>query len=59
MNGVILPVMKEEKVRILGIAPYTGMKTVMEGTEKKGRIVLHYSSPDELQRLWDLLGEEA
>ena len=36
----------------------TGMKTVMEGTEKKGRIVLHYSSPDELQRLWDLLGEE-
>ena len=37
----------------------TGMKTVMEGTEKKGRIVLHYSSPDELQRLWDLLGEEA
>ena len=34
------------------------MKTVMEGTEKKGRIVLHYSSPDELQRLWDLLGEE-
>lgn len=36
----------------------TGMKTVMEGTEKKGRIVLQYSSPDELQRLWDLLGEE-
>ena len=30
MNGLILPSMKEKKVRILGIAPYTGMKTVME-----------------------------
>ena len=30
MNGVILPAMKEDKVRILGIAPYAGMKTVME-----------------------------
>ena len=30
MNGVILPGIKEEKARILGIAPYEGMKTVME-----------------------------
>ena len=30
MNGVILPAMKEKKVRILGIAPYTGMKSTME-----------------------------
>ena len=36
----------------------TGMKAVLEGTEKKGRIVLRYDGPDELQRLWELLGDE-
>ena len=30
MNGVILQAMKEKKVRILGIAPYTDMKSAME-----------------------------
>ena len=30
MSGVILPEMKKKKVRILGIAPYAGMKSVME-----------------------------
>lgn len=35
----------------------TGLKVSMDGTAKKGRIVLQYASEEELQRLWDLLGE--
>ena len=35
----------------------TGLKVTMEGTQQKGRIVLQYSGEEELQRLWDLLGE--
>ena len=35
----------------------TGLKVTMEGTQHKGRIVLSYSGEEELQRLWDLLGE--
>ena len=30
MNGVTLPSTRNEKVRILGIAPYSGMKSIME-----------------------------
>ena len=30
---------------------------VMEGTQQKGKIVLTYTSEEELQRLWDLLAE--
>ena len=29
----------------------------MEGTQQKGKIVLTYTSGEELQRLWDLLEE--
>lgn len=35
----------------------TGLKVSMEGTAKKGKITLQYASEEELQRLWDLLGE--
>ena len=35
----------------------TGLKVTMEGTAQKGRIVLSYAGQEELQRLWDLLGE--
>ena len=35
----------------------TGLKVTMEGTAQKGKIVLSYSGQEELQRLWDLLGE--
>lgn len=35
----------------------TGLKVSLSGTENKGRIVLEYASQEELQRLWDLLGE--
>ena len=36
----------------------TGMKPEMAGTTEKGKIVLHYASRDELERLSELLGEE-
>ena len=32
-----------------------GLKTAFNGTEKKGKIVLSYSSADELQRFYDLI----
>lgn len=35
----------------------TGLKVSMDGTAKKGKIILQYASEEELQRLWDLLGE--
>lgn len=60
-------VQKPEKVRVPLPVEYgelcdrlrgaTGMKTTIEGTEKRGRIILNYASQEELQRLWDLLGE--
>ena len=33
----------------------TGLKVTMQGSEKKGKIVLEYSSQDELQKLWDMM----
>lgn len=35
----------------------TGLKVSMQGTAKKGKIVLEYASEEELQRLWDMIGE--
>ena len=35
----------------------TGLKVSMQGSENKGKIVLEYGSQEELQRLWDMLGE--
>ena len=35
----------------------TGLRVAMEGTQQKGKIVLTYTSGEELQRLWDLLEE--
>lgn len=35
----------------------TGLRVAMEGTQQKGKIVLTYTSEEELQRLWDLLEE--
>ena len=50
-----LPVEYEELSERLRHA--TGLKVTMEGTQQKGKIVLQYSGEEELQRLWDLLGE--
>ena len=35
----------------------TGMKTVLQGNEHRGRLILSYEDAEGLQRLWDLLGE--
>ena len=35
----------------------TGLKAVIEGTPQRGRLILTYSSEEELQRLWDFIGE--
>ena len=35
----------------------TGLKVSLSGNEEKGKIVLEYASQEELQRLWDMLGE--
>ncbi|MBQ2990916.1 MAG: ParB/RepB/Spo0J family partition protein [Clostridia bacterium] len=50
-----LPVEYEELRERLRSA--TGLKVSMQGTEQKGRIVLEYGSQEELQRLWDMIGE--
>ena len=50
-----LPVEYEELRERLRSA--TGLKVSMQGTEHKGKIVLEYGSQEELQRLWDMLGE--
>ena len=34
-----------------------GVKVSLSGTEQKGKITLEYGSQEELQRLWDMLGE--
>ena len=31
----------------------TGLKVKLEGTQEKGKIVLQYTSEEELQRLWE------
>ena len=48
-----LPVEYEELTERLRSA--TGLKVSLQGTEKKGKIVLEYSSQDELQKLWDMM----
>ena len=50
-----LPVEYEELRERLRSA--TGLKVSMQGSEHKGKIVLEYGSQEELQRLWDMLGE--
>ncbi len=50
-----LPVEYEELRERLRSA--TGLKVSMQGTEQKGKIVLEYGSQEELQRLWDIIGE--
>lgn len=50
-----LPVEYEELRERLRSA--TGLKVSMQGSENKGKIVLEYGSQEELQRLWDMLGE--
>lgn len=49
-----LPVEYEELRERLRSA--TGLKVSMQGSERKGKIVLEYGSQEELQRLWDMLG---
>ncbi|MBR4039003.1 MAG: ParB/RepB/Spo0J family partition protein [Clostridia bacterium] len=50
-----LPVEYEELTERL--RSVTGLKVSLSGTEHKGKIVLEYGSQEELQRLWDMLGE--
>ena len=50
-----LPVEYEELRERLRSA--TGLKVSLSGTEHKGKITLEYGSQEELQRLWDMLGE--
>ncbi len=54
-RAVPLPVEYEELRERLRSA--TGLKVSMQGSESKGKIVLEYGSQEELQRLWDVLGE--
>ena len=46
-----LPAEYEELTERLRAA--TGMKVTLEGTEKKGKVILQYDSEEDLQRLWD------
>ena len=48
---VALPIEYEELTERLRRA--TGLKVKLEGTQEKGKIVLQYTSEDELQRLWE------
>ncbi|MGN0773026.1 MAG: ParB/RepB/Spo0J family partition protein [Candidatus Ventricola sp.] len=54
-RAAALPVEYEELRERLRSA--TGLKVSMQGSESKGKIVLEYGSQEELQRLWDMLGE--
>jgi len=54
-RAAALPVEYEELAERLRSA--TGLKASIQGSEHKGRIVLEYGSQEELQRLWDMLGE--
>ena len=51
----LLPVEYEELAERLRGA--TGLKASIQGSEHKGKIILEYGSQEELQRLWDMLGE--
>ena len=48
---VALPIEYEELTECLRRA--TGLKVKLEGTQEKGKIVLQYTSEEELQRLWE------
>ena len=48
-----LPAEYEELTERLRMA--TGLRVTLDGTAKKGRIVLNYDSEEDLQRLWDLM----
>ena len=48
-----LPAEYEELTERLRMA--TGLRVTLDGTSKKGRIVLQYDSEEDLQRLWDLM----
>ena len=48
---VVLPIEYEELTERLRSA--TGLKVKLEGTQEKGKIVLQYTSEEELQRLWE------
>ena len=54
-KAAALPVEYEELAERLRNA--TGLKASIQGSEHKGKIVLEYGSQEELQRLWDMLGE--
>ena len=47
----VLPIEYEELTERLRHA--TGLKVKLEGTQEKGKIVLQYTSEEELQRLWE------
>ena len=32
-----------------------GTRAELSGDEKKGRLIVHYQTADDLQRIWDLL----
>ena len=51
------PLPAEYEVLTERLRSATGLKVSLSGTEHKGKIVLEYASQDELQRLWDMLGE--
>ena len=48
-----LPAEYEELTERLRMA--TGLRVTLDGSAKKGRIVLQYDSEEDLQRLWDLM----
>ena len=50
---VSLPAEYEELTERLRMA--TGLRVTLDGTAKKGRIVLQYDSEEDLQRLWDFM----
>ena len=52
---VALPIEYEELTERLRRA--TGLKVKLEGTQEKGKIVLQYTSEEELQRLWEWMGK--
>ena len=48
-----LPVEYEELTERLRAA--TGLRVTLDGSAKKGRVILAYDSQEDLQRLWDLM----
>ena len=51
-----LPAEYEELTERLRSA--TGMRVTLEGTQKKGKVILQYDSEEDLQRLWDWMERE-